>query len=127
MHKAACLYSSVIGKNKPPPIPGSKSKSPLPPPRTEPYLPGIMYALVVCGAKATRLADQLMFSDFMGISCTLGLFKDECRGTFLSCFPIEQYFEETPHSDIKFGMIGQAGTPLFTYSAQKHSTRQDKF
>jgi hypothetical protein len=68
-----------------------------------------------------------MFSDFMGISCTLRLFNEECRGTFLSCFPIEKYFQQTPYADIKFGMIGQAGTPLFTYSARKHSTREDKF
>ncbi|RFU28308.1 hypothetical protein B7463_g8043, partial [Scytalidium lignicola] len=114
------------GKSKPLPIPGSGLLPPSPL-HTEPYLPGTMYALVVCGANNTTLADQAMFSDFMGISCTLGLFKDECPGTFLSCFPIEKYFEETPHSDIKFGMIGPAGTPLFTYSARKHSTREGKF
>jgi hypothetical protein len=127
MHKAVGIYSLAIGKNKPAPIRESKLERPLSLPRTEPYLPGTMYALVVCGANKTTLADQSMFSDFMGISCTLGLFKEECRGTFLSCFPIEKYFEQTPHSDIKFGMIGQAATPLFTYSALKHSTRRDKF
>jgi hypothetical protein len=125
MHKAPGLYSLAIGKNKPPPIPGSKLEGPLSPPRTEPYLRGTMYALVVCGANRTILSDQGMFSDFMGISCTLRLFNEECRGTFLSCFPIEEYFDKTPYSDSKFGMIGQAGTPLFTYSARKHSTRED--
>jgi hypothetical protein len=125
MHKAAGLYSFAIGKNKPPPIPASKLKPSLL--RTEPYLPGTMYALVVCGANKIDPSDQGMFSDFMGISCTLNLFKDECRGTFLSCFPIEEYFTQKPYSDIKFGMFGPAGTPLFTYSALKHSTRSEFF
>lgn len=128
MHKATGLYSFEIGKSKPPPIPGSKVKGPLSPLRTEPYLPGTMYSLVVCGANDdTDEADLAMFSDFMGISCTLGLFKEECKGTFLSCFPIEKYFAANPHSDIKFGMIGQSGSPLFTYSARKHSTRSEHF
>jgi hypothetical protein len=53
----------------------------------------------VCGANKTTLADQSMFSDFMGISCTLGLFNEECRGTFFSCFPIEKYVDNNKDVD----------------------------
>jgi hypothetical protein len=38
------------------------------------------------------------------LKLTPGTFNEECRGTFLSYFPIEKYFEQTPYSDIKFGI-----------------------
>ena len=108
-------------------IPDSPGIKPIPPPRTEPYLAGKMYALVVCGAKNPRSkVDAAMFGDFMGIAMTIRLFHEECFGTYLSCFDLDGYFAQG-RTDIKFGQFGPDKRPLFVYEARKHSTRQENF
>ncbi|KAN0081960.1 hypothetical protein V8E54_003258 [Elaphomyces granulatus] len=108
-------------------IPDSPGIKPILHPRTEPYLAGKIYALVVCGAKnPRRKADAAMFGDFMGTAMTMRLFHEECFGTYLSCFDLDGYFAQG-RTDIKFGQFGPDKRPLFVYEARKHSTRQDNF
>lgn len=70
-----------------------------------------VHNLVVCGATNPESnADGAMFVDFMGICLLLQHLQPEFTGTFLSCFPLEKYFDflgfkSPPITDIRWTRI----------------------
>ncbi|EEQ33428.1 hypothetical protein McanMca71_001415 [Microsporum canis] len=122
--------SASAGRNKPRPQIGAGTKAL---PNISCPREGKMYNFVVCGPyDAESAADAAMFSDFMGISMTLRYATQDAEGTYLSCFPLDELFDQLamrnpPITDIKWGKFGPNRTPLYTYSKTQWVTRSDKW
>ncbi|KAK6331978.1 hypothetical protein TWF718_002515 [Orbilia javanica] len=78
------------------------------------------YHLVLCGAfDVTK--DGWFIGDFMGI-CSI-LKENGIGGDFLSCFPLDQYFQDSGHDSIKFGTFTGKSGAMFTYTQRQHEMR----
>ncbi|KAK2818394.1 hypothetical protein FQN49_007943 [Arthroderma sp. PD_2] len=98
-----------------------------PPPNPDPE-ERVLHNLVVCGFHdVSTPVDGAIFSDFMGVSRALLQVIRDGNGTFLSCFPLDIYFDileskSPPTTEIKWGKFGENQDPLFTYSRTEWET-----